>query len=238
MTFDLSKQHKKCAEILKEIYEGVLSKTPSQELFEHYNELQNWMGLSPLTTYSLETISNHYHTHFKLAGHQSKEHNLLPTVRKGDKERAIRETGLVSVYLDHLRSAHNVGSIMRTMEAFSVGSLLLSEQTPGPENNQVQAASKGTYEWIKCKYIDSLDLLKGPVIALETSPDAISLYDFIFPLEYTLILGNEEYGCSEAALKRADLLLEIPLVGRKNSLNVANAFAIVVSEMQRQKGKL
>ena len=71
-----------------------------------------------------------------------------------------------------------------------------------------------------------LNDLPRPIIALDTSDEAISLNDFIFPASFTLVLGNEEYGISDAALRLADILVEIPLFGVKNSLNVACAFAI------------
>ena len=91
------------------------------------------------------------------------------------------------------------------------------------------------WEWVSCYENASFEHLPKPLIALETTDNAISLYDFIFPTVFTIALGNEEYGCSSDVLKCADIILEIPLVGRKNSLNVANTFAIVASEIQRQK---
>jgi tRNA G18 (ribose-2'-O)-methylase SpoU len=60
------------------------------------------------------------------------------------------------------------------------------------------------------------------------------LSDFIFPASFTLILGNEEYGISNESLKLADYIVEIPLFGAKNSLNVACAFAIAASQIRRQ----
>ena len=62
-----------------------------------------------------------------------------------------------------------------------------------------------------------------------------------FPFNYysifTLILGNEEYGISDKVLKEVDFLIKIPMMGRKNSLNIANAFAIAAYEIRRKKIK-
>jgi len=55
-----------------------------------------------------------------------------------------------------------------------------------------------------------------------------------FPLPCALILGNEALGVSRPALEAADELVEIPMMGFKNSINVAVAFAIAVYEIQRQ----
>ncbi|MGA8165369.1 MAG: TrmH family RNA methyltransferase [Waddliaceae bacterium] len=52
------------------------------------------------------------------------------------------------------------------------------------------------------------------------------------------MVGNEEYGCSTEVKRCGQIFLEIPLRGRKNSLNVANAFAIAAAEMTRQKEQI
>ena len=49
------------------------------------------------------------------------------------------------------------------------------------------------------------------------------------------VLGNEERGCSTESIKSSDAYINIPLFGKKNSLNVACAFAIIASEISRQK---
>lgn len=71
---------------------------------------------------------------------------------------------------------------------------------------------------------------------METAAEAIPITDFEFPETFTLVIGNEEYGCSDAILAQADYVIKIPLRGRKNSLNVANAFAIAAAEISRQRG--
>lgn len=231
LEFSLTQQHKKCAEILYTLFSD-----PSSNTFEIYNQIATWMNLEPLENLSKEMISNRYHFHLKSAHITKKEHHLLPSIKKGDKEQAC-EAYPISIYLDNLRSAHNVGSIIRTVEAFRLGTILFSEKTPFIDHDQVKKTSMGSFEWVNCHKLNNFDSLPHPIIALETSENAISLYDFIFPEVFTLIVGNEEYGCSEHTLQIADYVLEIPLRGRKNSLNVANAFAIVASEIIRQKGK-
>ncbi|MCE2983540.1 MAG: TrmH family RNA methyltransferase, partial [Parachlamydia sp.] len=90
-------------------------------------------------------------------------------------------------------------------------------------------------QWVSCFKEIPLSQLKKPIIALETATGAHNLYDFSFPSSFTLVVGNEEYGCSDETLHLADEWVEIPLRGRKNSLNVANAFAIAAGEIARQK---
>lgn len=227
------RRHKKCAELLRIIFDLLLSKHSIAEQLEQYQQMQQWMDSPHLSATDHKSISDRYHEHLKHAQRQHKEHSLL-NIRKGDSDQA-QEPWPIAIYLDNLRSAHNVGSIIRTTEALSLGHLHFSADTPFVDNKQVQDAAMGTHEWVKCS-TSTLDTLPKPIVALETSPQAISLHDFIFPESFTLVVGNEEYGCSDSTLKQSDFLIEIPLRGRKNSLNVANAFAIAAVEIQRQRG--
>lgn len=232
--FSLEQQHKKCAEVLRMAYENCVSKNSIADDLEVYKELAGWMGLSQLPAEDVQSIADCYHQHARLAAVHHKEHNLLPQIRQGDKNTGEKPWE-IAVYLDHIRSAHNVGSIIRTVEAFSLGSVHCSESTPGSSHKQVQDAAMGTDKWVQCFENAVLNDLPRPIIALETCESAIPFFDFIFPESFTLVVGNEEYGCSENTLKNADVIIEIPLRGRKNSLNVANAFAIAASEISRQK---
>jgi len=240
LTFPLTQQHKKCAELLRKLYEARLSNQSVDALMRHYHEIQEWMRGVCLPDSSLKTIADRYHFHLKLAHMKLKEHNLLPHIRQGDKE-AAAPVRPIAIYLDRLRSAHNVGSMIRTTEAFSLGTLYFSEDTPFTDCKQVHDAAMGAEQWVSCKQMGelvSLDDLPRPFILMETGAEATSIFDFIFPETFTLVMGNEEYGCSEVLLKQADYMVEIPLRGRKNSLNVANAFAIAAAEIERQQGKL
>lgn len=237
LSFSSEKQHKKCSELLKIIYEGLIDHQPTDDLLDHYHEIQQWMNSEKQVIPYFEQISNAYHYHLTSAKQQHQEHNLLPNVKKIDRNNG-KNTWPIAIYLDHIRSAHNVGSIIRTVEAFSLGTIYFSDNTPFIDNKQVKDASMGSHAWTTCLQNKDYHALPKPLVALETSTDAISLNEFIFPQEFTLAVGNEEYGCSDELLKAADYIIEIPLRGRKNSLNVANAFAIAANEIQRQKGKL
>lgn len=227
-------QHKKCAELLRYIYDVILSNQDAKEFIAHYNELQNWMKLPVLTDCNPKLLANRYHEHLERANVHIRENQLLPHVTKRD--RPVGDPPLpIAIYLDKTRSAFNVGSIIRTAEAMAIGTLYFADSTPFVDNRQVQNTSMDAYRWIECKQKVPLSTLPKPIIALETSPDAIPLHQFIFPESFTLVLGNEEYGCSDETLSAADYLVQIPLNGKKNSLNVASAFAIAAAEIRRQK---
>lgn len=233
-SFTIAKQHKKCAELIRFIYEQKENADKASLLHAYYS-WQSWMGgsLDPLN--DSKSLIDRFHLHLKGGNLCLKEWNLLPHISRGDRETPLEEPGSVAIYLDGIRSAFNVGSIIRTTEAFSLGMLYFSEKTPFIEHAQVQKTSMGAFQWVHCHQNVPLAELPKPIVALETSSCAISIYDFIFPESFSLVLGNEEYGCSELTLKQVDFLIQIPMSGRKNSLNVANAFTLAAGEIRRQK---
>ncbi len=220
-------QHRKCAELLRRLYE---SKTPD---LEYYNVYLSWMRLPPCEPLNLKQIADHYHDHLKLAGLNLKEHNLLPQIRTGDRN-AKCDFAPISIYLDYVRSAYNIGSILRTTEALRIGSVHFSPKTPFIDNEKVQRTAMGAAEIVPCFQNASLETLPQPIIILDTSEEAIPVTDFIFPPTFTLVLGNEEYGVSDASLKQATHVIEVPMLGAKNSLNIACAFAIAAAEIRKQ----
>lgn len=236
LSFPLRQQHKKCAEFLRRLYDCLLVNQPVDALIAHYNEIQEWILSPKLSTISLKVIADRYHEHLKTADICIRENNLLPPIRTGDRKLA-KDLLPIAIYLDKIRSAFNVGSILRTAEAFALGSIYFSDGMPFIDNRQVQNTSMDACHWIPCYQGINLEKLPRPVIVMETSPIAISIHEFIFPETFTLVMGNEEYGCSDDSLRLADYIVEVPLRGRKNSLNVANAFAIAASEIQRQHHK-
>lgn len=235
LKFDIKKRHKKLSEILRQIYEKILLKQYTDHLFKHYFQLCNWMGLDLIDPNDLKTISDRYHFHLKKADVNLKEHNLLPTLRSIDGKNDQMPFLDNAIYLDSLRSAFNVGNIIRTTEALRIGKIYFDEKTPFIDNEKVQKTSMGSYQLTNC--INKFDIknLPRPFIGLDTSDRSIKIHDFIFPEKFTLILGNEEYGISNKILEEIDYLIEIPMLGFKNSINVASAFAICANEIRRQK---
>jgi tRNA G18 (ribose-2'-O)-methylase SpoU len=230
LSLDPKLRHKKCAELLRTYYEHFV-KTKSIE-WTYYNTLLQWMELPPQVVIDHKILADRYHYHLKNAHMSLKEHNLLPNIRTGDRTPKC-EFQSIAIYLDHVRSAYNVGSIFRTTEALRIGHIHCSEKTPFIDNPKVIKTAMGSAEIVPCSQNTSLKNLPRPFIVMDTSDEAIALSQFIFPKSFTLILGNEEYGVSEELLKEADYLIEIPMFGAKNSLNIACAYAIAAAEIRR-----
>ena len=224
----IEQKHKKCSELVRELY----CHREKKELRDEYQKVCTWMGLSPieLTTESLE---QRFHEHLRLSGRSLSEHDFLNNMVVGDKETASEWLG-IHTYLDGLRSCHNVGSIVRTSEAFRLGPVPLSCDMMTPDHPQIQKTSMGACSYVETSHGITMDTLPRPWIALETVHGAIPYNEWLYPKAGTLFVGNEERGIRSSVLQRCDTVVTIPLVGCKNSLNVANAFAIVASHIASQ----
>lgn len=144
--------------------------------------------------------------------------------------------------LDNLRSAFNVGSIFRTAETLGCEGILLCGYTPGPESDGVRKTAMGTESLTPSRRFEKADealaWLGGrgvPRLALETSPDSLSLYEGRLPGTCAFVVGNERFGLDFHTLRLCDEIRRIPLVGSKNSLNVASALSIACFEWHRQR---
>ncbi|MBP5319372.1 MAG: TrmH family RNA methyltransferase [Kiritimatiellae bacterium] len=140
----------------------------------------------------------------------------------------------VTVLLDSIRSAFNVGGIFRTAECFGFREVILCGYTPGPDNPQVAKAALGPERQIPWRTaISTRDAILAclrqgiPCYALETVAQAEPLERFAWPLPCALVIGNERFGIDAETIALCDGMIRIPLFGRKNSLNVGCAFAVV-----------
>lgn len=230
LQLDAKQRHKKCAELLRHYYES------KQDDFTEYNTLLTWLKLNSYIHTDTKALADRYHWHLQLAGQSLKEHNLLPTLRTGDRKAKL-EFPKIAIYLDHVRSAYNVGSILRTVEALRIGKVYFSEKTPFIDNEKVQRTAMGAAEIVPCYQNVPLSTLPRPLIALDTGNAALPVDEFDFPETFTLILGNEEYGISNDSLKEVDSIIEIPLFGMKNSINIACAFAIAAAKICNARQK-
>ena len=153
-----------------------------------------------------------------------------------DNTTKIRETYPLMVIADNLRSAFNVGGILRTSEAMGVERVILTGYTPTPEETKTSRTSMGADQHVPWEQVARVEdaitsaQAKGyQVVALETATDAISMDEFVWPEKCALLLGNERFGVESTVLVKADHVVRIPLQGVKNSLNVGIAFGIAAA---------
>jgi len=137
------------------------------------------------------------------------------------------------VALDHIRSVYNVGSIFRTADAFGVSKLYLCGITPTPPRSDLEKTALGAEKTVPWEYKNNIvDLIKElkekgvQIISLEKTPQSIKILEAKFQFPLCLMLGNEVSGVSKEVLELSDMILYIPMYGKKESLNVSVAFGI------------
>ena len=147
----------------------------------------------------------------------------------------------IHLVLDHLRSAFNVGSIFRTADTTRLARIITCGYTAHPPHPKLEKTALGTLDYIPTVHFDTtLDAIVSlqqqgiPVWALETTSHSKTYTAMTYPRPLALVLGNEALGVSRDILDRCDELIQIPMYGFKNSLNVASACAVVVFEILRQ----
>ena len=142
--------------------------------------------------------------------------------------------------LPNIRSGHNVGAIFRTADGAGVDKLYLTGYTPCPPHPQVDKVSLGAEKWMPWEYrkltgklLKELKQMGYTIVALEQTKHSQDIFSWqpTFPL--ALVLGNEKTGVSKSLLKYCDQALEIPMRGKKNSLNVSVATGIAIYHIAR-----
>jgi tRNA G18 (ribose-2'-O)-methylase SpoU len=162
-------------------------------------------------------------------------HFLQPTINKN-----ITKLDLI-IILDNLRSAFNVGSIIRTIECLQIQTVYCCGLTPNPEHEKVKNTAMGTETRVNWKHFkkteDAIEAAKKDgyiVYALETHETAKTIYEINYSERTAIVVGNEALGISEAAIFMCDKIISIPICGWKTSLNVATATAVVCFEIFRR----
>jgi len=144
----------------------------------------------------------------------------------------------LEIVLDNIRSTFNVGAIFRSADGVGVKKIHLCGITPSPTNSKVHKTSLGSEITVPHEiHQNTLSLIRNKkengfrIWALEKTSSSQSIFDYEisdFTQPTILILGNEIIGIDPDVLSECDANLHIPMVGLKNSLNVAIAFGIAV----------
>lgn len=147
----------------------------------------------------------------------------------------------VTVIIDNIRSAFNVGGIFRSGDCLGVEHIHLCGYTATPGNDKVSRAALGTESVVPWTHHDTartaLEAAAAEgrfLAALETAEDCSAPCDTRFRFPCAVIVGNERFGLGRDILNAADCVVRIPTYGRKNSLNVVSAFTVCGYEIRRQ----
>lgn len=143
----------------------------------------------------------------------------------------------VIVCLDNVRSGYNVGSILRSCDAFHVEKVIGGGYTPGPSHPEVAKTALGAQATVSFEHApDLLSKIKelkngGCVVCIvehTTASTHLSRIEVVPEKRYVLVFGNELTGVSSSLLSLGDVFIEVEQRGTKHSLNVSVCAGIVL----------
>ncbi len=145
------------------------------------------------------------------------------------------------VILHDIRSHYNVGAIFRTCDGAGVSKIYLTGYTPAPEDRfgravaEISKTALGAEKFVAWEKVEDTLLvvqkLKAEgvtVVAVEQSKSSVMLNDFVTPEKVAYVFGSETEGVPLEVLAEVDVVLELPMLGQKESLNVSVTAGIVL----------
>jgi RNA methyltransferase, TrmH family len=162
--------------------------------------------------------------------------NTCLAVFKMPKVKAINSSGLI-VALDDIRDPGNLGTILRLCDWFGIQQLICSKETVDVFNPKVVQATMGSIARVNVTYVDLYDYIANSKLAVfGTFMEGENIYTSNLPQDGIIVMGNEANGIASDLEKIIKHRLTIPRFGtlqKTESLNVATATAIVLSEFRR-----
>lgn len=190
---------------------------------------------------------------FLLKRHKSHEADWVRHHDDPTNEQRPRRSFPLILVLDNVRSAFNVGSIFRTADAVGCRQVITTGITPHPNGSGAEKLRKsalGADLLVDSRHFvttrDAIAWLRTElpeyrIIGMETTAQSVLYTDYEYPLDnnnndsgVVLVLGNEVTGVDTEVMKDLDAIVEIPMFGAKNSLNIAACAPIVLYEIIRQ----
>jgi tRNA G18 (ribose-2'-O)-methylase SpoU len=165
-------------------------------------------------------------------------HDQISQKRRKIEEMSSVLRNPIYAMADNIRSLYNVGSMFRSSDGAMVSKLYLTGYTPHPPRKEIEKTALGATSTVPWAYfkdplqaISELKEEKVTICIVELTDRSMPYYDLTekqFPL--CLVMGNEITGVSKEIIAAADMAIEIPMVGHKQSLNVSVAYGIALFE--------
>ena len=162
-----------------------------------------------------------------------------------DEFKSSEKTPII-VVLDNIRSLNNIGSVFRTSDAFRIEKIFLCGITATPPHKDIHKTALGATDSVNWEYSEStLDVLQklkseGVItIAIEQAENSVKLNEFL-PIDkgrYAVVFGNEVKGVQQEVVDASDMVLEIPQIGTKHSLNISVSCGVVLWDIFQKNSK-
>lgn len=141
------------------------------------------------------------------------------------------------VMLDGLEDPHNLGAILRSIDALGGDGVIIGANRQVRLNSTVAKVSTGAIEYVPCAMVTNLNQavqkLKdaGYWIVCSDGEAKLDYRQVDYNMKTCLIVGSEGFGVSKLLLKNSDFVVKIPMVGNVNSLNASVACALFLSQI-------
>ena len=149
----------------------------------------------------------------------------------------------ITVILDNIRSAFNVGSIFRTCDGLGISKIILTGITARPPHKEINKAAIGATESVNweyhpdiIEYVTSMASNKSLILGVEQTDNSMMLDKLDLDINgkhIYLLLGNEVEGLNDELLPHLDNAIEIEQYGTKHSFNVAVCAGMVMWELSK-----
>tara|TARA_B100000315_G_scaffold250763_1_gene284242 strand:+ start:101 stop:652 length:552 start_codon:yes stop_codon:yes gene_type:complete len=146
----------------------------------------------------------------------------------------------ISILVENVRSVHNVGSIFRSADGFGAEKIYLTGYTAHPPREDLHKTALNAEDSVPWEYIENPVIAAEAIkkqgiqlILIEQTHISQSIYEINFQFPICFMVGNEVNGVSEELSKMADVHVELPMRGIKQSLNVSVAAGVVGYEFAR-----
>lgn len=164
-----------------------------------------------------------------------------PRILTGDRAAGAAVRLPVTLVLDRLRSAYNVGNIFRLAEATGAERVVTCGYTATPPHPKLAKTARGCDELVPCTHApDAVAAVAGlrrqgyAIYMVETVEGARPVWDMNLQFPAAFVLGNEALGADPGLLPLCDGFIRLPCRGVKNSVNVGNCAAVVLYDALRQ----
>ena len=163
--------------------------------------------------------------------------------RKSVQEFKDSEKIPVIAVLENVRSAYNVGSVLRTADAFLLEAVYTTGYTAHPPHKEISKTALGADETVTSKHftnaaeaVANLKQQGYKVLAIEQAEDSHQLNNFRLEEgeKIAVVFGNEVTGVDQSTILLCDGCIEIPQLGMKHSLNISVAAGIVLWELAKK----
>ena len=155
-------------------------------------------------------------------------------------EKLVRKKNSIVIILDRIQDPRNLGAIIRSAEAFGVDGIVLSDKKSVGITPSVIKTSTGAIEFVDIivtrnlnNFVASLKKIDFWIYGAEAGTGN-RYYDIDFSPKSCLVLGSEGAGIRKKLKNNCDVLMEIPLKGKINSLNVSVAGGVLLSEISKK----